>query len=126
MSTRIFNTTLIAALFAASGSAQADRHQDDEMIVRARVVASVPVYDTVNEPRKECWIETTGYETQTIPQCRQPRRRHRRRYRGRPDRLDRRQGQRQGRRSRRRCGHWRSSGRPLEQRCGHRIAPDSG
>lgn len=65
MSTRIFNTTLIAALFAASGSAQADRRQDDEMIVRARVVASVPVYDTVNEPRKECWIETTGYETQT-------------------------------------------------------------
>lgn len=70
MRPRIFNTTLIAALLAASGSAQADRHQvdhyqDDEMIVRARVVASVPVYDTVNEPRKECWTETTGYETQT-------------------------------------------------------------
>jgi uncharacterized protein YcfJ len=66
MSTRIFNTTLIAALVAVSGSAQADRYPDDEMIVRARVVASVPVYETVNEPRKECWIETTGYESQTI------------------------------------------------------------
>jgi uncharacterized protein YcfJ len=65
MKPRIFNTTLIAALLAASGSAQADRHPDDEMIVRARVLASVPVYDTVHEPRRECWTETTGDETQT-------------------------------------------------------------
>ncbi len=72
MSTRIFNTTLIAALFAASGTAQADRRPDDEMVVRARVVASEPVYDTINEPRKECWTETTGYETQTYRSANNP------------------------------------------------------
>ena len=65
MSTRIFNTTLIAALLAASGSALADRRADDEMTVRAKVVASVPVYETINEPRKQCWTETRGHETQT-------------------------------------------------------------
>jgi uncharacterized protein YcfJ len=66
MNTRIVNTTLLAALFAASSTAQADRSQeDDDMIVHAPVVASVPVYDTINEPRKECWTETIGYETQT-------------------------------------------------------------
>ena len=58
-------STLIVALLVASGTAQADRRQDDEMTVRAPVVASVPVYDTLNEPRQECWTETTGYETQT-------------------------------------------------------------
>ncbi|MDP1924276.1 MAG: glycine zipper 2TM domain-containing protein [Thiobacillus sp.] len=65
MKSRTLNTALIAALFAASGAAQADRRLDDEMTVRAPVVASVPVYDIVNEPRRECWTETTGYETQT-------------------------------------------------------------
>jgi uncharacterized protein YcfJ len=65
MSTRIFNTTLIAALLAASGSVQAGHRADDEMTVRAKVVASVPVYETLNEPRKQCWTETSGHETQT-------------------------------------------------------------
>jgi len=65
MKSRTLNTALIAALFTASGAAQADRRLDDEMTVRAPVVASVPVYDIVNEPRRECWTETTGYETQT-------------------------------------------------------------
>jgi len=65
MTPRILNVTLIAALFAASGAAHADRIHDDDMIVRAPVVASTPVYDTINEPREECRIETTGYETQT-------------------------------------------------------------
>jgi uncharacterized protein YcfJ len=64
MNTRILNTTLIATLFAASGAAQAGQRYDD-MIVRARVVSSIPVYDTINEPKKECWIETTGYETRS-------------------------------------------------------------
>ncbi len=65
MSTRIFNTALIAALLAASGSSQADHRIADEMTVRAKVIASVPVYETLNEPRKQCWTETSGHETQT-------------------------------------------------------------
>lgn len=72
MNPRTLNTTLIAALFAASGSAQADRYQDDEMIVRAPVVASVPVYEAINEPRQECWTETSSYETQTYRSASNP------------------------------------------------------
>ncbi|HQT30547.1 MAG TPA: glycine zipper 2TM domain-containing protein [Thiobacillus sp.] len=72
MKSRPLNTALIAALLAASGAAQADRRLDDEMIVRAPVVDSVPVYDTINEPRRECWTETTGYETQTYRNANSP------------------------------------------------------
>ena len=72
MNIRIVNTTLIAALLAVSGTAQADRGQDDDMIVRAQVVASAPVYDTINEPRKECRTETIGYETQTYRNANSP------------------------------------------------------
>jgi len=65
-------STLIAVLLATSSAARADRRQDDEMIVRAPVVASMPVYDTINEPRKECWTETTGYETQSYRNANSP------------------------------------------------------
>lgn len=66
MNTPSLSLTLIATLLAASSSARAERHYDDEMTVHAPVVASVPVYETINEPRQRCWIETTGYETQTL------------------------------------------------------------
>ncbi len=72
MNTRTLNTTLIAVLLAASGTAQADRRQDNEMVIRAPVVASVPVYDTINEARQECWTETTGYETQSYRSANNP------------------------------------------------------
>ena len=69
MKTRIFNTTLIAALLAATGTAQAAHPQsdndDDSFIARAQVLSSTPVYDTVNDPRRECWTETSGYETRS-------------------------------------------------------------
>ena len=29
----------------------------------ARVVASAPVYERINEPRRECWSEQVGYES---------------------------------------------------------------
>jgi uncharacterized protein YcfJ len=65
MNARFLSLPLITALLAASGTAQAGRHNDDDMIVRARVVASTPVYDTINEPRQECWTETAGHETRS-------------------------------------------------------------
>ena len=69
MKTRIFNTTLIAALLAATGAAQAAHPQsdndDDSFIARAQVLSSTPVYDTVNDPRRECWTESSGYETRS-------------------------------------------------------------
>ena len=67
MKTRILNTTLIAALLAASGAAQAGpgRGDGDGFTTRARVLSSTPVYDTVNEPRRECWTDTVGQETRS-------------------------------------------------------------
>jgi len=65
MEVRTFNTTLIAALFAVSGAAQAGRGDGDGFSTRARVLASTPVFETINEPTRVCWTETTGYETRT-------------------------------------------------------------
>ncbi|MEW6414290.1 MAG: glycine zipper 2TM domain-containing protein [Pseudomonadota bacterium] len=65
MNTRILNTTLIAALLGATGAAHAGPGYGDEFTVRARVVASTPIYETINEPRRECWTETVGYETRS-------------------------------------------------------------
>ena len=67
MNARTLNTTLIAALLAASGTAQAGhgRGDGDGFTTRAKVLASTPVYETINEPRRECWTETVGYETRS-------------------------------------------------------------
>jgi len=65
MEVRTFNTTLIAALLAVSGAAQAGRGDGDGFSTRARVLASTPVFETINEPTRVCWTETTGYETRT-------------------------------------------------------------
>lgn len=65
--TPLLTTTLIAGLLAASGVAQAgDGYRGDGFITRAKVLSSVPIYDTVNEPRRECWTETVGYETRSV------------------------------------------------------------
>lgn len=71
----LVNTTLIAALLAASGAASAGHDRDyrdtrdyrdgDGFVARAKVISSTPIYDTINEPRRECWTETTGYETRS-------------------------------------------------------------
>lgn len=66
MNARILNTTLIAALLAASGAAHAGRGGGDGFTTQARVLSSTPVYDTVNEPSRECWTETVGYERTAV------------------------------------------------------------
>jgi uncharacterized protein YcfJ len=65
MKARTFNTILIAALLAGSGAAQAGRGDGDGFSTRARVLASTPVFETINEPARVCWTETSGYETRT-------------------------------------------------------------
>lgn len=65
MHTRTLNITLIATLLSAGGVAQADPGRGDGFVTRARVLASTPVYETFNEPRRECWMETVGYETRS-------------------------------------------------------------
>lgn len=61
------NTTLLAALLAVSGTALAGpgRGDGDGFTTRAKVLSSEPVYETINEPRRECWTETVGYETRS-------------------------------------------------------------
>ena len=63
MNTRTLNITLIAAMLAASGMAHAGHGRGDGFATRARVLASTPVYETINEPRRECWTETVTQET---------------------------------------------------------------
>lgn len=53
---------LLTALQLAPAHAGGPRHgpafQDT-----ARVIASTPVYERINEPRRECWSEQVGYES---------------------------------------------------------------
>jgi uncharacterized protein YcfJ len=67
-STTPLNIALIAALLAASGVAQAGpgRGDGDGFTARVQVLASTPVYDTINEPSRECRTETVGYETRSV------------------------------------------------------------
>jgi len=67
MKIHALNTTLIAVLVAASGAAHAGPGQGDGdgFATRVRVLSSTPVYDTINEPRRECWTETVGQETRS-------------------------------------------------------------
>lgn len=67
MKTSALNTTLIAALLAASGAAHAGQGYGNAggSVARAQVLSSTPIFDTINEPRRECWTETRGYETRS-------------------------------------------------------------
>ncbi|HMM47046.1 MAG TPA: hypothetical protein PKC12_03600 [Thiobacillaceae bacterium] len=65
MKARFLNASLLGALLAASGAAHAGPGASDGYTARARVFASTPVYETINEPRQECWTETVGYERHT-------------------------------------------------------------
>jgi uncharacterized protein YcfJ len=67
MKARTLNTTLIAALLAASGAVHAGPGRDgDGFTTRAKVLASTPIFETINEPRRECWTETVGHETHSV------------------------------------------------------------
>ncbi|WP_324779353.1 glycine zipper 2TM domain-containing protein [Thiobacillus sedimenti] len=59
------HAALLAALLAASGTALASPGWGDGFTARARVISSTPIYDTINEPHRECWTETVGYETRS-------------------------------------------------------------
>jgi uncharacterized protein YcfJ len=65
MNARTLNTTLLAALLVTSGAAQAGHGNADGFTARAKVLASTPIFETINEPRQECWTETVGHETRS-------------------------------------------------------------
>lgn len=52
------NLAAVVALAAAAGSAWADNGAN--FTDRAQVLSATPVYQQVNEPRRECWTETVG------------------------------------------------------------------
>ena len=63
MNTRSLSRTIIAtALVAVTAVAQASPRYPHESTVRARVISSEPVYETINEPRTQCWTETVGHD----------------------------------------------------------------
>ena len=56
-------SVLAASMLIGFNTAQAGHPNNDDLLVRARVVSSNPIYESVNTPRKECWNESNGYET---------------------------------------------------------------
>jgi uncharacterized protein YcfJ len=60
MKTKPIVISLIAILGISAGAAQADFHPG--FSDKARVISATPVYERINEPRKDCWTETVGYE----------------------------------------------------------------
>ncbi|MFN3716661.1 MAG: glycine zipper 2TM domain-containing protein [Thiobacillus sp.] len=56
---------LIAGLVAVSSAHAGPRGDGDGFVTQARVLSSTPIYETINEPRRECWTETVGYERTT-------------------------------------------------------------
>ena len=57
LSLALIGITGSAAGLASIAPAQAATFQD-----QAQVVASTPVYESINEPRRECWNEQVGYD----------------------------------------------------------------
>lgn len=57
---------LLASLMAAGSVHAGPRGDGDGFVVQARVLSSTPIYDTINEPRRECWTETVGYERTSV------------------------------------------------------------
>lgn len=69
MNTHNFTVSILsAALVMGASTAQANHPDSDNVQIRARVISASPIYRTINEPRRECWTETSdyrdhGYET---------------------------------------------------------------
>ncbi|MDP2834995.1 MAG: glycine zipper 2TM domain-containing protein [Pseudomonadota bacterium] len=56
-------TTLTLALIGLTGLAFSAPGMASSFQDRAEVINSTPVYESVNEPRRDCWNEQVGYET---------------------------------------------------------------
>lgn len=64
MKTHTLKVSLLsAALVMAATTAQAGHPASDNMLIRARVLSATPMYESINEPHRECWTETSDYGT---------------------------------------------------------------
>lgn len=52
---------LSAAMLLGATSAQANHPDNENVLIRARVLSATPIYESINEPRRECWTETSDY-----------------------------------------------------------------
>lgn len=60
--TTLFRRSVLAAALLAATAAQAGpRYADNETRIRAKVVSSEPIYETIREPQTQCWTETVGH-----------------------------------------------------------------
>lgn len=63
----ILAAALLAVTFAGSALAGPQRHADGFKDT-ANVIASIPVYESVNAPQRDCWNEQVGYERASNPE----------------------------------------------------------
>jgi uncharacterized protein YcfJ len=59
--TTLRRSVLVAALLATTVAQAGPRYSDNETRVRAKVVSSEPIYETIREPQTQCWSETVGH-----------------------------------------------------------------
>ena len=60
--------SFLLVLFALASPAMASDYRAPEYTDSARVVSSVPIYQTLNEPQQQCWTESvTSYEQRRSP-----------------------------------------------------------
>lgn len=63
MKTQSLSVSLLSvALLLGATGAQANHPDDENVLIRARVISATPAYQSINEPRRECWTETSGYD----------------------------------------------------------------
>lgn len=60
---KIIAPALLLALFASAPAMAGNAASSSAFQDTARVVASTPIYESINQPRRECWEEEVRYET---------------------------------------------------------------
>jgi uncharacterized protein YcfJ len=57
-------TAAVLALYAGAGSA--GNNSEQQFNDRGRVISSTPVYEEINEPRRECWTERVSESREVV------------------------------------------------------------
>lgn len=60
---KIIAPALLLALFASTPGMAGNAASSSVFQDTARVVASTPIYESINQPKRECWEEEVRYET---------------------------------------------------------------
>ncbi len=63
---KLFGITSASLLTLYTGAGMAGGNRSPPYQDHGRVIASTPVYEEVNEPRRECWTERVGETRETV------------------------------------------------------------